>query len=82
MIRRTGFLVGRMQDDEFHTVRVSNVSPKATEHDIQDFFSFSGEIQYIKLIKYAFLCAVTPAVASVCFSLSSPFSPRVDCLDS
>lgn len=40
-----------MQDDEIHTVRVSNVSPKATEHDIQDFFSFSGEIQYIKLIK-------------------------------
>ncbi|CAM6051654.1 unnamed protein product, partial [Sphagnum compactum] len=34
-----------------NTVRVSNVSPKATEHDIQDFFSFSGEIEHIELHK-------------------------------
>jgi hypothetical protein len=37
--------------EEVHTVRVSNVSPKATEHDIQDFFSFSGEIEHIELHK-------------------------------
>ncbi|CAM6042585.1 unnamed protein product, partial [Sphagnum compactum] len=32
-----------------HTVKVTNVSPKATQHDIMDFFSFSGEIQNIEL---------------------------------
>ncbi|KAH8969167.1 hypothetical protein BDL97_02G020100 [Sphagnum fallax] len=31
------------------TVKVTNVSPKATQHDILDFFSFSGEIQNIEL---------------------------------
>lgn len=40
-----------MSKEEIHTVRVSNVSSKATEHDIQDFFSFSGEIEHIKLLK-------------------------------
>lgn len=40
-----------VQTQEVHTVRVSNVSPKATEHDIQDFFSFSGEIEHIELHK-------------------------------
>jgi hypothetical protein len=40
-----------MATEEVHTVRVSNVSPKATEHDIQDFFSFSGEIEHIELHK-------------------------------
>ena len=43
-------VMGR-QTEEVHTVRVSNVSPKATEHDIQDFFSFSGEIEHIELHK-------------------------------
>jgi RNA recognition motif-containing protein len=37
--------------NQTNTVRVSNVSPKATEHDIQDFFSFSGEIEHIELHK-------------------------------
>jgi hypothetical protein len=32
-----------------HTVRVSNVSLQATEHDIRDFFSFSGEIVHVEL---------------------------------
>lgn len=31
-------------------MRVSNVSLKANEHDIQDFFSFSGEIEHIRLL--------------------------------
>jgi len=39
------------QKEGVHTVRVSNVSAKATEHDIQDFFSFSGEIEQIELHK-------------------------------
>lgn len=32
-----------------NTVRVTNVSEKATAHDIHDFFSFSGEIENIEL---------------------------------
>jgi len=32
-----------------NTVRVTNVSAKATAHDIHDFFSFSGEIENIEL---------------------------------
>ncbi|KAG0599132.1 hypothetical protein M758_12G130800 [Ceratodon purpureus] len=32
-----------------NTVRVTNVSAKATAHDIHDFFSFSGEIENIDL---------------------------------
>jgi RNA recognition motif-containing protein len=37
--------------NQINTVRVSNVSPRATEHDIQDFFSFSGEIEHVELHK-------------------------------
>ncbi|BBN04894.1 hypothetical protein MPTK1_3g08610 [Marchantia polymorpha subsp. ruderalis] len=32
-----------------HTVRVGGVSLRASEHDIRDFFSFSGEITHIEL---------------------------------
>ncbi|CAK9207966.1 unnamed protein product [Sphagnum troendelagicum] len=42
---------GAAGNEYTNTVRVSNVSPKATEHDIQDFFSFSGEIEHIELHK-------------------------------
>lgn len=35
-----------------NTVRVTNVSLKATAHDLQDFFSFSGEIENIELQRY------------------------------
>lgn len=31
------------------TVKVSNVSIGASEHDIKEFFSFSGDIAYIEL---------------------------------
>ncbi|WCJ27787.1 RNA-binding (RRM/RBD/RNP motifs) family protein [Euphorbia peplus] len=34
---------------EMRTVKVSNVSLGATEHDIKEFFSFSGEIDYVEL---------------------------------
>lgn len=44
-------MMGDQTQGAIHTVRVSNVSAKATEHDIQDFFSFSGEIDHIELHK-------------------------------
>uniref|UniRef100_A0A2P2IID2 Uncharacterized protein MANES_09G125200 n=2 Tax=Rhizophora mucronata TaxID=61149 RepID=A0A2P2IID2_RHIMU len=34
---------------EIRTVKVSNVSLGATEHDIREFFSFSGEIDHVEL---------------------------------
>jgi hypothetical protein len=40
--------------NQINTVRVSNVSPRATEHDIQDFFSFSGEIEHVELHECVF----------------------------
>ncbi|KAH9531056.1 hypothetical protein CY35_19G016100 [Sphagnum magellanicum] len=43
---------------EINTVRVSNVSPRATEHDIQDFFSFSGEIEHVELHKHGELSRI------------------------
>ncbi|CAM6041634.1 unnamed protein product [Sphagnum compactum] len=43
---------------EINTVRVSNVSPRATEHDIQDFFSFSGEIEHVELHKHGELSQI------------------------
>ncbi|CAN6569783.1 unnamed protein product [Malus baccata var. baccata] len=34
---------------EIRTLKVSNVSLAATEHDLKDFFSFSGEVEYIEI---------------------------------
>ncbi|XP_048426987.1 binding partner of ACD11 1-like [Pyrus x bretschneideri] len=31
------------------TLKVGNVSLAATEHDLKDFFSFSGEVEYIEI---------------------------------
>jgi hypothetical protein len=36
---------------KIQTVQVTNVSSKATQHDLKEFFSFSGEIQHIELEK-------------------------------
>lgn len=30
-------------------MKVSNVSLTATDHDLKEFFSFSGEIEYVEL---------------------------------
>ncbi|CAI8619936.1 unnamed protein product [Vicia faba] len=35
--------------DQIKTVKVSNVTAAATENDIKEFFSFSGDIQYVEL---------------------------------
>jgi len=34
-----------------YTVEVSNLSPRATEGDLYDFFSFSGAIEHIEIIR-------------------------------
>lgn len=35
-----------------HTVQVTNLSPRATEGDVIDFFSFSGEIERVEIVRY------------------------------
>ncbi|XP_077240021.1 binding partner of ACD11 1-like [Tasmannia lanceolata] len=35
---------------EIKTLKVSNISLAASEHDIKEFFSFSGDIQYIEVL--------------------------------
>jgi hypothetical protein len=55
------FLFGFFEKkNQINTVRVSNVSPRATEHDIQDFFSFSGEIEHVELHKW--VCFLLPSL--------------------
>lgn len=34
-----------------YTVEVTNLSPNATEKDVQDFFSFSGTIEHIEIVR-------------------------------
>ncbi|KAI3408475.1 RRM domain-containing protein [Psidium guajava] len=34
---------------EIKTIKVSNISPNVTDHDIREFFSFSGNIQYVEM---------------------------------
>lgn len=58
------------------TVKVSNLSSKATERDIHDFFSFSGEIEHIELqsdgdgLKVAFVTFKDPHAVETAVLLS------------
>lgn len=36
-----------------YTVEVTGLSPKATEKDLHDFFSFSGAIEHVEIVRYA-----------------------------
>lgn len=40
------------------TVKVSNVSLGATERDLKEFFSFSGDILYLETQRFGFLSSV------------------------
>lgn len=39
---------------QIRTVKVSNLSLGATEQDIKEFFSFSGEIEYVDMHRLVF----------------------------
>ena len=41
------------------TVKVSNVSLGANERDIKEFFSFSGDIEYVEMMRFVFLFSLT-----------------------
>jgi hypothetical protein len=49
------------------TVRVSNVSLGASERDIREFFSFSGDIEYVEMQR------LVPSSLSLSLSLSLSF---------
>lgn len=34
-----------------HTIEVTGLSPNATEEDVYDFFSFSGAIQHVEIVR-------------------------------
>ncbi|XP_024179643.1 binding partner of ACD11 1 [Rosa chinensis] len=38
--------------EEVRTVKINNVSLRATDHDLREFFSFSGEVEYVELHSY------------------------------
>lgn len=40
------------------TVKVSNVSLGANERDLKEFFSFSGDIEYVEMIRFVFFFPV------------------------
>lgn len=44
---------------QVRTVKVGNVSLSASEQDIREFFSFSGDIEYIEMQRFVLLITVT-----------------------
>ena len=40
---------------QIRTVKISNISLAASERDIREFFSFSGDIQYIEMQRSVYL---------------------------
>lgn len=53
-----GFLIVELERNtmpfQVKTVKVSNVSLGASERDLKEFFSFSGDIEYVEMMRFAF----------------------------
>lgn len=50
---------------QIRTVKVCNLSLGASEQDIKEFFSFSGEIEYVeihRLVNFTYLCTSLPSI--------------------
>lgn len=43
---------------QIRTVKVSNISLAASQRDIKEFFSFSGDIQYVEMRRWVLLIGV------------------------
>lgn len=39
-------------NQEAYTIEVTGLSPKATEKDLYEFFSFSGAIDHVEIVRY------------------------------
>ncbi|CAA7395062.1 unnamed protein product [Spirodela intermedia] len=71
-----------------YTVQVTNLSPRATEGDVSDFFSFSGEIEHVEIVRsgdYASTAYVTfreaRALETACLLTGSMIADQVVCID-
>lgn len=47
------------------TVKVSNVSLGATDRDLKEFFSFSGDILYLETQRFVFLFSLSKVLISM-----------------
>lgn len=49
-------------------MKVSNVSLGASEQDIKEFFSFSGDIEYVEMMRLVFVIeSIFFLLSSICF---------------
>lgn len=55
------------------TVKVSNVSLSATMQDIKEFFSFSGDIEYVEMQRFVSAMLLVPSVNTCWQCLSYGF---------
>ena len=47
-------MTSRIMSETGHTVQVTNLSSRVSESDLHEFFSFSGPIEHIELIRWFF----------------------------
>lgn len=47
---------------QIKTVKVSNVSQAVSGRDIKEFFSFSGDIQYVEMRRFTFFLIILATV--------------------
>lgn len=71
-----------------HTVEVTNLSPNATERDVYNFFSFSGEVEHVEIVRageYASTAYVTfkeaHAVETACLLSGAVIVDQPVCID-
>uniref|UniRef100_A0A1D1YI95 Protein vip1 n=1 Tax=Anthurium amnicola TaxID=1678845 RepID=A0A1D1YI95_9ARAE len=71
-----------------HMVEVTNLSPNATERDVYNFFSFSGEVEHVEIIRsgeYASTAYVTfkegRALETACLLSGSMILDQPVCID-
>lgn len=51
---------------QVRTVKISNVSLGASEQDIREFFSFSGDIEYVEMQRLVWLYSLMSVNPSEC----------------
>lgn len=61
------------------TVKVSNVSLSATMQDIKEFFSFSGDIEYVEMQRFVSAMLLVPSVNTCWQCLSYGFPGSLMC---
>lgn len=52
-------MTSRIMSETGHTVQVTNLSSRVSESDLHEFFSFSGPIEHIELIRWCFFYSLS-----------------------